>query len=117
MKLSNENPYSHGFAAKNVTFCIRTQPCFNPMKVRKTVKIRKRYNQVPHLTQVTTLESNKNTINITYKSKEVSPFPPGDHEAAMNRRESMRNTRRINTTDSQKMYRLGTVSKIFYWRA
>ena len=35
--------------------------CF---KVRKTAKIRKRYNQVPHLTQGTTWESNKNTINI-----------------------------------------------------
>ena len=34
------------------------------LKVRKTAKIRKRYNQVPHLTQGTTLESNENTINI-----------------------------------------------------
>ena len=32
-------------------------------------KIRKRYNQVPHLTQDTTWESNKNTINITNKSQ------------------------------------------------
>ena len=62
-------------------------------KVRKTAKIRRRYNQVPHLTQDTTWESNKNTINITNKSKEASPFPAGDHKAAMNRRESMRNTR------------------------
>ena len=38
-------------------------------KVRKTGKIRKRYNQVPHLTQDTTWESNKkNTINITIKT-------------------------------------------------
>ena len=29
------------------------------IKVRKTAKIRKRYNQVPHLTQDTTWESNK----------------------------------------------------------
>ena len=33
------------------------------LKVRKTAKIRKRYNQVPHLTQDTTWESKKNTIN------------------------------------------------------
>ena len=33
--------------------------------VRKTAKIRKWYNQVPHLTQDTTWESNKNTINIS----------------------------------------------------
>ena len=31
-------------------------------KVRKGAKIRNRYNQVPHLTQDTTWESNKNTV-------------------------------------------------------
>ena len=65
--------------------------------VRKTAKIRKRYNQVPHLTQDTTWESNKNTINITNKGQVDRPFPAGDHKAAMNRRESMRNTRHKNT--------------------
>ena len=49
-------------------------------KVRKTARIRKR------------LEGNKITINITNKSQEVSPFPSGDHKAAINRRESMANT-------------------------
>ena len=34
----------------------------------------------------------KFTINITNKSQEVSPFPSGDHKAAMNRRESMTST-------------------------
>ena len=64
-------------------------------KVRKTAKIRKRYNQVPHLTQDTTWESIKNTINITNKSQdqEASRSPACDHKAAMNRRNSMRNTR------------------------
>ena len=38
------------------------------VKVRKTAKIRKRYNQIPHLTQNIPLESNKNTIKITNKS-------------------------------------------------
>ena len=32
-------------------------------------------------------------LNITNKSHEVSPFPAGDHKVAMNRRESMTNTR------------------------
>ena len=41
-------------------------------------KIRKRYNQVPHLTQDTTWESNKNTINITNKSQEFRPFAGGE---------------------------------------
>ena len=38
------------------------------IKVRKKVKIRNRYNQVPRLTQNTTRESDKNTKKITYKS-------------------------------------------------
>ena len=84
---------------------------FSSIKVRKEAKIRKRYNQVPHLTQYTTWQGNKITINSTYKSQEVCPFPLGDHKVAMNRRESMRNTRHKNTNDPQKKYRLGTVSK------
>ena len=75
----------------------RIQQCFQisnmTLKVRKAAKIRNRYNQVPHLTPVTTWESDKNTIRHQNKSQEVSPFPAGDHKAAMNRRESMRNTR------------------------
>ena len=85
-----------------------TTRLFNPntkliVKVRKTAKIKKRYNQVPHLTQDTTWENNKNTINITNKSREVSPFPACVHKAATNRRESMRNTRHnLNTNEPQK---------------
>ena len=63
-------------------------------KVRKAAKIRNRYNQVPHRTQDTTWESDKITIrHITNKSQEVRSFPAGDQKAAMNRRESMKNTR------------------------
>ena len=62
----------------------------------------------------TTWESNKNTINITNKSYDVSPFPAGDHKAAMNRHETMRNTRHKNTNDPQQTYRLGTVCKNNY---
>ena len=61
-------------------------------KVSKVAKIRNRYNQVPQLTQDTSLESNNITINITNKRQEVSPFPLGDH-SSMNRRKSMTNTR------------------------
>ena len=66
------------------------------MKVRKTAKIRKRYDQDSGSTAPDPgyhTERNKNTINITNKSQEVSPFLAGDHKAAMNRRESMTNTR------------------------
>ena len=51
---------------------------FLQAKVRKTAKTRKQYNQVPHMTQDTTWESNKNTINITNKSQEASLFPAGN---------------------------------------
>ena len=65
----------------------------NSFKVRMMAKIRKRYNQVTHLTQNTTLESNINTKIITNKSQEVSTFATGDYKEAMNRRKSMINTR------------------------
>ena len=53
------------------------------------------------------------------ESQEVSPFPAGDHKAHINRRtQNIANTRQNkNIKDPQKKYRLGTVSKIFYWRA
>ena len=43
-------------------------------EVRKTAKIRNQYNQVPHLTQDTTWESDKSQLDITNKTQEVSPF-------------------------------------------
>ena len=49
-------------------------------KIRKTARFRNQYNQVPHLSQDTKLESTKITINITNKSQQVSPFPSGDHK-------------------------------------
>ena len=58
------------------------------------------------------------------ESQEVSPFPAGDHKAAMNRQDSMTDktalqTRTINNkNDPQEKHRLGTVSKKYvYWRA
>ena len=46
------------------------------------------YNRVPHLTQDTTWESDKNTRkHHIQESQEASPFQAGDHEAAMNRQE------------------------------
>ena len=57
-----------------------------PVNVRKNAKIRSRYNQVPHLTQGTAWESDKNTRkHHIQQSQGVSPFPAGDHRAAMNR--------------------------------
>ena len=55
--------------------------------------IRNRYNQVPHLTQDTTSESVKITIKHHKREPRGHPFPAGDHKAAMNRQESMTNTR------------------------
>ena len=82
-------------------------------KVSKVAKIRKRYNQVPHPTQ----DTNGKVTNS--QSSEVSPFPAGDHKAHIHRRaQNIANTRQNkNIKDPQKKYRLGTVSKIFYWRA
>ena len=55
-------------------------------------KIRILCNQVPHLTQDGTWESNKK-YNIHHKQEpRIQPFPAGDHKPAMNRRNNMRNT-------------------------
>ena len=66
-------------------------------KVSKKAKIRVRYNQVPHLTQDTTWESDKNTRkHHKQESQEVSPFSAGDHKAAMKKQESMKNRKHKN---------------------
>ena len=57
----------------------------NMFKIRKATKIRNLYNQVSHLAQDTTLESDKNTIK--HHKQEVSPFPAGVHNAALNKRD------------------------------
>ena len=63
------------------------------IKVRKKARIMNRYNQLPHLTQDTTWESDKNTRKRhIQESQEVSPFPAVDQEAAIKRRDSMSDT-------------------------
>ena len=64
----------------------------------KKAKIRNRYNQVLHLTQDTTWESDKNTRKHNIQeSQETSPFSAGDHKAAMNRQDSMTDTKHKKT--------------------
>ena len=87
-------------------------------KVSKGAKIRNRYNQVPHLTQDTNGKVTNLQLDTTNESQEVSPFPAGDHKAHINRcaqghSEHMTEQKHKR---SQKNYRLGAVSKIFYWR-
>ena len=55
-------------------------------KVSKGAKIRNRYNQVPHLTQDTNGKVTNSQLATTNESREVSPFPAGDHKAHINRR-------------------------------
>ena len=77
-----------------------------------------RYNQVPHLTQDTNGKVTNSQFDTSNESQEVSPFPAGDHKARINRRaqrHSKHKTEQIK--NPQKKCRLGTVSKIFYWRA
>ena len=64
------------------------------IKVSKKAKIRNRSNQVPHPIQGTTWESDRITkMCNTQMCQEVSPFSAGDHKAAINRQESMANTK------------------------
>ena len=89
------------------------------IEVSKGAKIRNRYNQVPHLTQDTNGKVTNSQLDTTNESKEVSPFPAGDHKAHINRRSQRHNKHKTekNIKDQQKKYRLGKVSKTFYWRA
>ena len=50
-------------------------------------------------------ESDKLTVDTTYESQEVSPFPAGDHKAHMNRSAQRQNK---NIKDPKKKCRLGT---------
>ena len=70
----------------------------DPIKVRKRVKIRNRYNQAPHLTQDTNEKVTTLQLDITYESQEVSPFPPGDHKALINRRAQKHNKYKTEIT-------------------
>ena len=71
-----------------------------------------------HLTQDTNGKVTNSKLDTTNESQEVSPFPAGDQKAHINRhaqRHSKHKTEK-NIKDKKK-YHLGTVSKIFYWRA
>ena len=47
----------------------------------KGAKIRNRFNQVPHLAHDSNGKVTNLNLDTTNESKEVSPFPAGDHKA------------------------------------
>ena len=111
----------------NVCMCCRSIPMNHSIKhalfalirkVSKGAKIRNRYNQVLHLNQDTDGKVTNSQLDTTNESQEVSPFPAGDHKAHINRRSQRHSKHKAEKIkDPQKKYRLGKVSKIFYWRA
>ena len=56
----------------------------------------------------------KSQLHTTNESQEVSPFPAGDHKAQINIH-AQKHCKHKQAQDRKKKYRLGTVSKIFYW--
>ena len=88
-------------------------------KVRKKAKIRKRYNQAPHLIQDTNGKVTTSQLDITNKSQEVSPFPADDHKESINRR--ARKHDKNKTEMIQVIHKRSTALersvKIFYRRA
>ena len=93
---------------------------FFALKISKGAEIRNQYIQVPHLTQDTNGKMTNSQLNTVNESQEVSPFPAGDHKVHINRRAQRHykhKTEKNNLKYPQKKHRLGTVSKIFYWRA
>ena len=85
------------------------------IKVTKSAKIRNQYNQVPHLTKDTNGKVTNSQLGTTNQSQEVSPFPAGDLKAHINRRAQRHSKHK--TEKNIKDPQIGTVSKIFYWRA
>ena len=84
-----------------LVLCSREDVSFNSIclnvlallvKVRKSAKIRSRYNQVPHPTQDTNGKVTNSQLDTTNESQEVSPFPAGDHKAHINRRAQRHST-------------------------
>ena len=81
-------------------------------KVKKEAIIRNGY-KVPHLTRDTIMESDNNTRkHNTQESKEVSPFPAGDHKAALKEKTRQHNR---DKKDPQKKHGPGMVSKKIEW--
>ena len=67
-------------------------------KVSKSAKIRNQYNQVPYLTQDTSMKVTNSQLYTTNKSQEVSPFPAGDHKAQINRHTQRHNKHKTEKT-------------------
>ena len=63
-------------------------------------------------------ESDKLLVRHHNESQEVNPFPAGNHKAHINRRTQRHSKHKTEKKHkrSTKVYRLGTVSKIFYSR-
>ena len=88
------------------------------IRVSKGAMIRNRYNHVPNLAQDTNGKVTNSQLDTVNESQEVSPFPAGDHKAHINRRAQRHSKHKTeNLKDPQDKYHLGTISKIFYWRA
>ena len=83
-------------------------------KVSKGTKIMNRYNQVPQLTQDTNGKVTNSQLDTTNESQEVR-WPQSSFKQTLTKAKQTQD--RKNIKDPQKKYHLGTVSKIFYWRA
>ena len=118
-RLFSETLMSDGYFQKILEMKVtKTCPKYI-LKVSKGVKIRNRYNKVPHLTQDTNGKVTNSQLDTTNESQEVSPFPAGDHRAHINRhaqRHSKHKTEQKHKRSTKK-YCHETFSKIFYWRA
>ena len=105
--LHSNKKLSHSYIEMSHSYIEKAQ-CYTPhscieVQVRTKAKIRNRCNQVPHLTQDTICESDKNTRKQnTQDSQGASPFPVGDHNAAKNRQDSMTkvNTKHKSTKEA-----------------
>ena len=105
--------YRHYYCSGHITWhaaCLKEKRRIicKLIKIRKSAKIRNRYNQAPLLTQDTNEKVTTSQLDTTNESQEVSSFPAGDHKASINRRAHEIITKQDR--NPQKKHRLGTVS-------
>ena len=82
---------------------------FTTVKVSKKAKIINRYTYVPHPTQDSIWESDKNTRKYhTQESQEANTFQAGDHECTKNRQDSITKTN-MNYKLQKSIHRRSTI--------
>ena len=118
--LTRKDGFTYSTLVLSFSGFLKTPRCSSSSKqVSKGTKIRNRYNQVPHLTQDTNgkVTISQQTPKTRAKRSALSQQVTTKHILTDAHKDIANTRQNKNIKDPPKKYRLGTVSKIFYWRA